>query len=241
VGRAAALLALAGALVAWYEIAPRLEAWALWPSILFIALVLMPATFGLVWLALPLWQRPWLWLVCAAAGFLALTAVLELVDAGVLANFAKLGGVTLAGWAFLAAFENVRWAVLVAVLIPWVDILSVARGPTKEITTNHEDVFGVLSIAFTVPGGTAQLGLPDILFFAVFLGASARFFLRPAWTWLGMTAGLGLTMILATWWDVSGLPALPGISLGFLLPNADLLWHEVRRRLPAEGSDPALE
>jgi hypothetical protein len=241
VGRAAALLALAGALVAWYEVAPHLDTWSLWPSILVIALVLMPAAFALVWLALPLWRRPWPWLVAAATAFLALAAVFELLDADALASLAKLAGVTLAGWAFLAAFENVRWAVLVALLIPWVDILSVARGPTKEITTNHEEVFDLVSIAFVVPGGTAQLGLPDVLFFAVFLGASARFFLRPGWTWVGMTAGLALTMILATWWDVSGLPALPGISLGFLLPNADLLWGELRRRLPAEKSDPALE
>ena len=28
--------------------------------------------------------------------------------------------------------------------------------------------------------------------------------------------------------DLSGLPALPAIALGFLVPNADLLWREVR-------------
>ena len=44
-----------------------------------------------------------------------------------------------------------------------------------------------------------------------------------------MLVGLGLTMILATWWNVNGLPALPGISLGFLLPNADLLRQRLRR------------
>ena len=32
-----------------------------------------------------------------------------------------------------------------------------------------------------------------------------------------------------TWWNVNGLPALPGISLGFLLPNADLLRQRLRR------------
>jgi len=43
-----------------------------------------------------------------------------------------------------------------------------------------------------------------------------------------MTASFGLTLALATWWGVDGLPALPGISLGFLLPNADLLWRRLR-------------
>jgi hypothetical protein len=36
-------------------------------------------------------------------------------------------------------------------------------------------------------------------------------------------------MALATYFDVGGLPALPLLSLGFLLPNADLLWRAVRR------------
>jgi hypothetical protein len=45
-----------------------------------------------------------------------------------------------------------------------------------------------------------------------------------------MTAGLGATLVLTVVWeDVAGLPALPAISLGFLLPNADLLWKRVRR------------
>jgi hypothetical protein len=30
---------------------------------------------------------------------------------------------------------------------------------------------------------------------------------------------------------VNGLPALPLLCLGFLLPNADLLWRAVRPRL----------
>jgi len=42
------------------------------------------------------------------------------------------------------------------------------------------------------------------------------------------------------WLDLSGLPALPGIALGFLLPNADLLWRRLRGqpRL-GDGSDVA--
>jgi len=229
VGRAAALLAVLLGLVVWYEVAWSVEGWGLWPSILLISLVLMPATFLLVWIALPLWR--WRWNLAAGVGLLLLAVLLEQIDAPTGANFLKLGALTLIGWWFLGFFESVSWVVLVALLIPWVDAYSVWRGPTKQITEQHEEVFNTLSIAFVVPGnGAARLGLPDVLFFAVFLGASVRFGLRPFATWLGMTAGLGLTMILATWWDVSGLPALPGIALGFLLPNADLLWRRLRAR-----------
>jgi hypothetical protein len=88
----------------------------------------------------------------------------------------------------------------------------------------------VLSFAFPIPGEhtAANLGVPDLLFFALFLGAAARFRLRVPWTWLCLTASIGGTISLATLFDVGGLPALPLLSLGFLLPNADILWRAVR-------------
>ena len=238
-GRPAALLALAAALVAWYEVAPHLRPWSLWPTILLISLVLIPATFGLVGLALSYWDRRGL--LPVAAAFLLAGIVLSKAGLPVGSNFCKLAALTLFGWWFLHFFEDLSWVVLVALLIPWVDAYSVWRGPTKQITEGHEDVFGTLSIAFLAPGGGyARLGLPDILFFAVFLAASVRFGLRPLATWLGLVAGLGLTMICATWWDVSGLPALPGLSLGFLVPNADLLWRRLARARARDAtvSDP---
>jgi hypothetical protein len=44
-----------------------------------------------------------------------------------------------------------------------------------------------------------------------------------------MTGLLAATLALVwSWDDVSGLPALPAICLGFVLPNADLLWRDAR-------------
>jgi hypothetical protein len=223
-----AFVALLAALVGWYEAAPHLGVLSLWPAILLIAFVLMPACFLLVWLMLPLWNSR---LVLPIGIVLAaLAIVFSKTHLPIASNFCKLGALTLLGWWFLTFFEALSWVVLVALLIPWVDAYSVWRGPTKQITEGHAHVFGALSVAFVVPGGgAARLGLPDVLFFAVFLGASVRFGLRPLWTFVGMLIGLALTMVLATWWDVNGLPALPGISLGFLLPNADLLRRRLRR------------
>ena len=115
-------------------------------------------------------------------------------------------------------------------VIPWVDAYSVFRGPTGHIVSKHPHVFTNLSSAFPLPDGqTARLGLPDLLFFALFLAAAYRFRLRVGWTWVGMVAFLGATVALAQWTTLSGLPALPAISLGFLLPNVDLLWVKARR------------
>ncbi len=235
-GRSAALLTIAAALAGWYAVADRFDGVSLWRAVGLIALVLIPATFALVALALPLWNAGGLLPVGVAFGLLAVA--LSAAGLDVLANFAKLAAVVLLAWWFLSYFDQVTWVVLVACLIPWVDAYSVWRGPTKEITTSHENVFGALSVAFVTPGGgSARLGLPDVLFFALFLAAAARFGLRVAWTWVGLTAGLALTIVVATWWDVDGLPALPGISVGFLLPNADLLWRRFRSRGAAGPQD----
>jgi hypothetical protein len=231
--RTAAFVALAAAVGTYYGAHQWLFGLSLWATIAWLSFVIIPAVFGLVYLALPLWRTPALWLLIAAVGFGALAAVLHAAGAGPVANFAKLAAMTAIGWCFLRFFEELSWVVLVAVIVPWVDSYSVWRGPTKTIVTEKPEVFSALSITFPVPGqeGGAKLGLPDLLFFALFLGTSARFGLRTFWTWLCLTASLGGTIALATAFDVDGLPALPLLCLAFLVPNADLLWREVRPKL----------
>jgi hypothetical protein len=218
-------------LVGWYEASTHIGALALWPAILLISFVIMPACFLLVWFAIPLWSFRWTWAIGAVLVGLAL--LFSALHYPIGSNFCKLLALSVFGWWFLTYFEALSWVVIVALLIPWVDALSVWRGPTKSLTgKGHEHIFGALSVAFVVPGGgAARLGLPDVLFFAVFLGAAMRFRLRPGWTFLAMLVGLGITMMLAIglMGPDSGLPALPGISLGFLLPNIDLLWTRLRR------------
>ena len=238
-GRPAALLGLFALLVLYYEVAPHLWRASVWWDVAWLGFVVIPAVFGLVLIALPLRQARGLLPVGVA--FAVLAAVLTYADIDVFANFARLGACTLIGWWFLGYFETISWVVLVAAIIPWVDAYSVWRGPTKQIVEHHANVFGVLSFAFPVPGShaAANLGVPDLLFFALFLAAAARFGLRIYWTWVALVAALGLTIAATVWWDLNGLPALPGIALGFLLPNADLLWRRWRRpERPLLGSDP---
>ena len=233
--RWAAFAGLTAALALYTAGAARLWEAGLWPDLLFLTLVLFPATFALVWLLLPL--RDHRAMLPAGIALAALAVVLHLVDLDVLNNLAKLFALVCIGFWFLSWFENVMWAALIAVIIPWVDAISVWRGPTEYVVEQQPRVFDTVSIAFRVPGenGTANLGPPDILFFALFLAAADRFALRVAWTWLSMTALLGATLILTATTDVSGLPALPAICIGFLLPNADILWTALRRAGRAPG------
>ena len=230
-----ALAGLTAGLAAYTAGADRLWDASLWPDLAFLVLVLFPVTLGLVWLLLPVRAHP----AALPAGLvcLVLAVLLHLAALDVLHNLAKLFGFALLGYWFLSWFENVMWAALVAVIIPWVDAVSVWRGPTEHVVEERPELFDAVSIAFRIPGedSTANLGPPDILFFALFLAAADRFGLRLAWTWLGMTGLLGATLVLAATTDVAGLPALPAICVGFLLPNADLLWAALRRRGRAPG------
>jgi hypothetical protein len=227
-GRLAAFAACLIPLVIYYEVSPDLWRMGLWWDVAWIALVLMPCVFGLVLVALPL--RTHRGLLPVGLAFAVLAAVLTFAHFDVWANFARLGATTCLGWWFLGYFETVAWVVLVACVIPWVDAYSVWRGPTKQILTGHAQVFDVLSFAFLIPGehAAANLGVPDLLFFALFLGAADRFGLRVLPTFFALVAGLGLTIAATVAFDLNGLPALPGIALGFLLPNLDLLWPRLR-------------
>ena len=43
-----------------------------------------------------------------------------------------------------------------------------------------------------------------------------------------MALSFGATLSLTAALDINGLPALPLLALGFLTPNADLLWRKLR-------------
>ena len=230
-GRVAALLVLLAALALYYAFHDRLWNASTWWDIAFIALVLIPAAFALMWIVLPL--RSARGLLGAAVAFGVLAWAFHVAGWNTAENFCKLFAVTAVGFAFLEYFETLSWVVLVCLVIPWVDAFSVfnQHGPTHNITEHHPGVFTAFSFAFPIPGedSAANLGLPDLLFFALFLAASARFALRPSWTWLLMTASFGATLASTVLLDLRGLPALPLLALGFLLPNADLLWRAVRK------------
>jgi hypothetical protein len=230
--RAIAFGVLAALLGAYYGLHAELPDLSEWGDVAALGLLVMPAVFALVYLALPAWRSPPLQLALVAIAFAILAILFRAAGLDSLGDFAKLAAMTAAAFWFLNYFETLSWVVIVAVIVPWVDAYSVWRGPTSDIVENHEHVFTTLSFAFPVPGenNSAQLGLPDLLFFALFLAASARFALRPRLTWLALVASFALTFVWAIAWDKLGLPALPLLALGFLLPNADLLWRKLLRK-----------
>jgi hypothetical protein len=237
--RAAALGVLVAGFIVFGAVAHRLPRMSQDGAIAFASVVVLPALTATIWLALPLARARELFpLVGAALAGLAWVGFYFL-GFGELANASKLTCFVLFGFWFLSLFEALWWLALVALLVPWVDIWSVAAGPTEYVTEERPEVFGSISVALHVPGetSTANIGPPDIVFFALFLAAAQQFRLRVTLTWISMTGLLSLTLLLVYIWDTSGLPALPAVCFGFLLPNLDLIWRGARAAYAARGQE----
>jgi hypothetical protein len=224
-------LLLAGLLVslaAWDAFAGRLPNVGEPVDVALVATILFPATFLVAWLLLPLAPARGLLAVTVATGVLAV--LLDLAGLEACFNVAKIVAFTLFGFWFLQMLEALTWVVLVAAAIPLVDSASVYRGPTKVVVEEEPGVFERIAIAFSLPGedAAARLGPPDVIFFALFLAAADRFGLRLGATWFALTGALGATPVAAYALDLDCLPALPAVSLGFVVPNADLIWRAVR-------------
>jgi hypothetical protein len=228
-------LALLAVLAAWDAWAGHLPAVSDGWDVAIVALVVMPATFLVALLLLPLADARGLLLVSLATGVLAVLLDRAGLEGGF--NSAKVVAFTLFGFWFVQMLEALTWVLLVAAVIPWMDVASVYRGPTKVVVEEQPGVFERIAVSFSVPGedAAARLGPPDVIFFALFLAASARFGLRVHATWICMTAALSATLGLTYAFDLNGLPALPALSVGFVVPNADLVWRALRRPRTAEG------
>jgi hypothetical protein len=223
--RASALLA---ALAAWDAFAGHLPAIPDRWDVALIAALVLPATFLVVWLLLPLAPLRGVVLLAATSGVVAVLLDLAGFEAGF--NVLKVVTYALFGFWFLQLFEALSWVVLVAAVIPWVDIVSVYRGPTRVVVEEKPGIFERIAVSFSLPGedAAARLGPPDILFFALFLATADRFGLRLAATWIGMTAAVSATLVATYVFDLDGLPALPAVALGFVVPNGDRLWGALR-------------
>ena len=230
-GRLVTLGASLAALVVYSAVAGKLPELPSGVDVAFHSALVFPFFAAAIWLALPLARGSSTLLAVAAAAAGAAALALSALDLGSAANVSKLACYALVGFWFLTLFEELWWVTLITLVVPWADIWSVVAGPTRYVVEEQPGIFERLAVAFPSPGGTAtvNIGPPDILFFALLLAAAERFHLRVAWTWIAMTALLSVTLALVwAWDDAPGLPALPAVCLGFLAPNADLLWRDAR-------------
>ena len=149
-----------------------------------------------------------------------------------LANVVKIVATAALGMWIAAELEKLSWIVIVAAVSAVVDIASVAAGPTKAIIGQGPVVVGYFTVAITGFGYTYAeplmgLGVSDVIFFALYLGAARRFRLRVGWSAVAMVGSFLATIAAAMFW--TALPALPLLSVAFLAVNVDRLLVQLRR------------
>jgi hypothetical protein len=228
--RAAAPVAAVVCLGAVNLLAPHLPEPRTWGQIAGLALISFPLA-TLVIAALAPFAASRAGALAAAAGAAAAVAALLIAAGlpGTPATLAKLVAAACAGFALTILLRTPLELAGIAVLVAAVDSLSVAAGPTHVIVEHHTDVLDTFTLAFHPLGarGSAQIGVSDFVFFALFAAAAVRMDLRRRATWAAMTASFGATAAISYATDAT-LPALPLLALGLLLANTDLLWARAR-------------
>ena len=86
--RVGAFVVLLAGVVTWSVVAPHVSHVGLWPAVAIISAAVMPATLGLIFLALPLWRQPWI--IVAAAVFAVVAVVTWKADAASLSARSQL-------------------------------------------------------------------------------------------------------------------------------------------------------
>jgi len=223
---------VAGALIVlWGFLSSRLPPLPVRADIMLPSALVLSLVAVLVWGLLPLHAlgRRLPLLTAAALPLAILFVWLGWVP---LANVAKVVAAAALGIWIAEELERLSWIVIVAVVSAAVDVVSVAVGPTKAILDQGPVVVGYFTVAVTWAGYTygeayTGLGISDVIFLALYLGAARRFGLRVGWSAVAMVVSFLATIAAALWW--TALPALPLLSVAFLAVNGDLLWTNLRR------------
>lgn len=146
------------------------------------------------------------------------------------ALLAGAGGLLFARWLATPAI-----AVAVPLFVAAIDALSVAFGPTSRLLdagTPRVDALSFDLPAWGGAGSAGHLGFSDAFFVSLFAAWALRFGFRRGATIAGLLLGLLAALGLSVGLDC-GIPALPFLAAGYLLPNVDRLWVRVSGHQPS--------
>lgn len=172
------------------------------------------------------WTAPVRWLLTSIAALFVLVMALNVLDVDVASDVAKVAFASAAGIAFVRAIERPWWLLPVCVLVPLADAWSVfsSRGVTHAVVERAREEPRWLdwpTIATPIAGvpyeAFGRLGIVDILFLTLFIGAAIRWKLGVGAAAVAMVAGLLATTVLVVEAVDIAIPALPLICLAFLL------------------------
>lgn len=120
-------------------------------------------------------------------------------------------------------------AVAVPVFVAAIDLYSVLTGPAQRLLDSGGGAVDALSFVLPAWGGglAGRLGVSDAVFLAMFAAWAWRFGLRRRTSVAAMVGGLVAALVLSVALDTA-IPALPLLVAGYLLPNGDRLLDLLR-------------
>lgn len=173
------------------------------------------------------------WVVGALAGGAALLSVpLSWGGSLVLAVPLKVIAAVSVGRLLGRQVADAWWLGVVALLALVADLWSVFAGPTRAVVEEAPRVLDYLLVHFSVLGGPLAglgLGMSDFVFIGLYVAGSQIAGLRVRATFFAVTGSLVFSMLFAVLVRPA-IPALPLMSIGFLVVNADRLAADLRRR-----------
>ena len=220
----AALLAVYGAALAYFEIASSLPALATRD-----ATVIASGAVGVIALAacvlvlLPARDEAAPLAALALGGGL-LAGALTAAHAGPGANAAKVLAAAAAGLLLARILDAPAFAVAIPLFVAGIDVASVLAGPSAVLIREQPRAVDYLTFPLPVWGGhrAGQLGLSDMIFLAFFAGSAWRHGFRRRATAIALVAAL-VAVVAASVLADRALPVLPALALAFLGPNLDRL------------------
>lgn len=142
-----------------------------------------------------------------------------------LSNTLRIAAAAALGLALARHVTSPGVALLIAAVATATDLFSVFAGPTKAMVEGDAPALDFLLVIFPTFGQLPgfALGISDFIFLALFIAMSRLLNLRYTATTIGVCAGTLLAMTTSLLLD-RPLPALPFISLIFVLVNADIIF-----------------
>ena len=172
------------------------------------------------------WRAPLVPLLGVVAALLVLVVVLNLLDVDVASDLAKVAFGAAAGTAFVRAIERPWWLLPICLLVPIADAWSVFsdRGVTNAVVERAREEPAWLdwpTIATPIAGvpyeAFGRLGIVDVLFLALFVGAAVRWSLGVRRAAVALVLGLLATSVIVVEHVDVAIPALPLLCLAYLV------------------------
>jgi hypothetical protein len=224
-----AVLAVLGAALAYFLIAPSLGAPHSGETAVFLAGAAGLVAVGACGLAIAgAWDEPFVLLMLVlGAGIVG--ASLTDVDAPAVENVTKAVAASALGLLFAFGLRSATAFLGVALLVAGIDLVTALTGPadTLQTTTGAVDALGFAFPMWGVPGGVVEVGISSLVFLGFFAGSAWRFGFRRTLTTAAMLAALVAAVALAVKVDRT-VPATAALSLAVLLPNLDRIAPALR-------------